>query len=264
MAEVSRAIKFLGTALPVAAGILGGVGFLSIRSFVNGIGLPEHVTLSVDEYLQYGGRVFFGLIFQLLPLAAVLAAVVILFDLAVKHAPFVSRITDHFFLPPALALALASVGIYYETDLLSGRPLFLPWSVRDALISRSLLHHFYFVEAACAVTGVWLFVGFASRWNNVAGSSSRKAFLSFTLLAISSEILLLCPCFGRIAMIPDNFIRVVLQRKEMKPVEGLLLFSDKDSYFLYTPDCMMVEVPHADARQLDYEAQQRPEDACKR
>lgn len=264
MPELSRAIKFLGGALPAATVMFGAVGFLSIRSFVNGIGLPEHASLSVDEYLQYGGRVFFSLIFQLLPLAALFAAILILFEHGKKRVSFFLKVSGHPYAPPLFMLALAGVALYYESDLLASRPLFLPWSVRDPHVSQTLKNHFYLAEAASVVSGFWLFASFGERWRSSALHLQRRAVLFLAGVAVSSEILLLCPCFGRIVMVPDSFQRTAVRRKDAQVLQGLLLFSDKDNYFLLTTDCMIVEVPHGEVKQIDYDVQQKAGDACKK
>jgi len=261
--EPSRVIKFLGTALPVVTVVFGAVGFLSIRSFINGLGLPEHTALSVDDYLQYGGRVFFALIFRLLPLCLLLAILAAAAGEWKNRAPGgLERAVQSLWVPLCI-LVLAGVALFYETEVLSSRALFLPWSVRNQESTLLLKRHFRLIEAVCTATGFWLFTGFPQGWRNSLRHPLRRALLFLSAFGVSAGILLLAPCFGQIVMVPDVFAVTTVLRKEPPPLKGMLLFSDKDNYFLYTADCMMVEVPHEEVKQVNYEAQQRPEDACK-
>jgi hypothetical protein len=264
MLETSRVLKFLGALFPVATVVFGAVGFLSIRSFINGVGLPEHTALSVDDYLQYGGRVFFGLIFQFLPLSVLLALLGAAMGEWKNRSPAASEWVVRSVWAVLGIVILAGVSIFYETELLSSRPLFLPWSVRSQESTLLLRRQFYLIEALSAATGFWLFAGFPQSWQDSARHPLRRALLFLGAFVVSAEILLLAPCFGRVVMVPNEFAVATVVRKERPPLKGMLLFSDKDNYFLYTPDCMMVEVPHEEVKQVNYEAQQRPEDACKK
>jgi hypothetical protein len=259
-----RIIKYLGALIPVATLVFGAVGFLSIRSFTNGLGLPEHTTLSVDDYLQYGGRVFFGMIFQLLPLSVLLALLGAAVGEWKIRFPDISERAARSLWPLLGIVVLAGIAIFFETELLSSRPLFLPWSVRSFESTLLLKRHFYLVETLAAVTGFWMFTAFLKSWHDSARHPVRRALLFLSAIMTSAGILLLVPCFGRIVMISDQFAVTTMVRKDSSSLKGMLLFSDKDNYFLYTPDCMMVEVPHEQVKQVNYEAQQKPEDACKK
>lgn len=263
-AESTGVIKFLGALFPVATVVLGAAGFLSIRSFINGVGLPEHTALSVDDYLQYGGRVFFGLIFQFLPLSLFLALLEMARVRWRNQYPAAAERASRSVWPLLCIMVLALVAIFFETELLSSRPLFLPWSVRSHESTMLLKKYFYLTEGLSALAGFWLFSGFPRNWQDSTRHDLRRPLLLLAAFVGSGAILLMVPCFGRIVMVPNEFSFVTVVRKDAPQLKGMLVFSDKDNYFLYTSDCMMVEVPHGQVRQVSYEAQQRPEDTCRK
>jgi hypothetical protein len=76
--------KFLtGTGVAAGATLFISTGFLAVRAYLNALGIPEHAGLSVNDYLQYGGRIVFVLALQLAP---IMALVLLAFDLPFRNA----------------------------------------------------------------------------------------------------------------------------------------------------------------------------------
>ena len=49
------------TTIALSTALFTAMGFLATRSYIGSLGLPDHVNIPVDGYLQHGGRFFFVL-----------------------------------------------------------------------------------------------------------------------------------------------------------------------------------------------------------
>jgi hypothetical protein len=108
-----------------------------------------------------------------------------------------------------------------------------------------------------AITVAWAVRQFTLLWRGYRNTLFQKTLLTIVLLSVLVEILLFPLCFGQIAMVPKSFDRVTL-RRENEPVnlKGILVFSDADSYFLFTDERKLVEVSHHTVKEVRYESRE--------
>jgi hypothetical protein len=133
--------------------------------------------------------------------------------------------------------------------------VFSPGSVRD--ISGELRLRLYLIEAGLLVTVVWFVRSCDYLWRTCRGTLFQQIFLAIAFLLVAVAVLLLPLCFGRIQMIPRNFDRVTLLRDKDQPaLTGILVFSDAESYFIFTAERKLTEVLHRTVREIQYESRE--------
>jgi len=255
--------RLVPTAVALATALFTVMGFLSTRSYLSGLGLPEHTNLPLDGYIQYGGRFFFVLAVHLLPVSV---SVGLLFLIGTTLATWLASLhklsqTGHFVCFVLVIVALATVLI--ELSALEPDPVFSPGRVRN--ISGDLRLRLFLTEIGAALTVAWLVRKFAGLWQGYRSTFLQRAILTISLLSVLVELLLLPLCFGRIAMVPKSFDRVTLRcESEQMNVGGILVFSDADSYFLFTVDRNLVEVSRHSVKEIKYESRELLENLAQR
>jgi hypothetical protein len=231
------------------------MGFLSTRSYLSGLGLPEHTNLPLDGYIQYGGRFFFVLAVHLLPVGVSVGLLFLIGTVVAGWFPWLHKLSQsgHFICLVLIVVALATV--LNELSSLEPDPVFSPGRVRN--ISGDLRLRLFLIEVGATLTAVWLVRKFASLRQTYLSTFRQRALLTISLLCVLVELLLLPLCFGRIAMVPKSFDRVTL-RRENEPMNlgGILVFSDADSHFLYTSDHNLVEVSRHSVKEIKYESRE--------
>lgn len=257
MAEESKAAELsiaqTGPVVALATALFGAMGFLATRSYLNGLGVPEHAAIALDEYAQQGGRFFFTLAAQLLPVSACTLIVLQVCRMLVRRSAWLRRVTasGHFSCLVLAAIALATVVI--ELTCLPPDPVFAPGRILD--VAGDLRSRLFLIDAGLVTT-----VALLSRWFDFLWLHYRdtffKQFLVLTiLLALLVEALLLPVCFGRTEIIPRSFARVSLLREKDQPtLSGILVFSGAESYFVFGDERKLTEVPHRTVREIRYES----------
>ncbi len=246
--------KFLtGTGAAAGATLLTTTGFLAVRSYLGALGIPEHTAISVNDYLQYGGRIVFVLALQIAPLMALLLLV------AVPVVRFIRWPADNARRGTGLCIAvviLAGVSTGVELHLLGGTaanpgPVFAAGRVRviPAVLKLQLLA----VEILTAAVLLAMFNWGSRLWREYKTTPARSALLLAAFLLTSTQTLLLPLCFGQIFMVPRFFDLVVLSReKDEPPLQGVLVFSDNVAHFVFTPEKNLVEVPRGSVKEIRY------------
>lgn len=245
--------RFLvGTGVAIASTLFLAAGFLATRAYLGALGVPEHVAIPIDGYIQYGARFFFVFIVQLFP-AIVCAAVLFLF--AALLTGRAKRLDEK--LQAGMSICVLVIGgtliaIFLELLSLTSDPVFSPGRVRN--VSHNLRLQLYGAEVAVVITTLVLAWTFPQLWRSLRNSVLQKCLLSAAVLLALTAILLLPLCFGQIAMIPQTFNQVTLVRdRSESSLSGILVFSDAANYFLFTNDRMMVEISHAAVKEIHYE-----------
>lgn len=242
------------TIVALATALFTVMGFLSTRSYLSGLGLPEHTNLPLDGYIQYGGRLFFVLAVYLLPVGV---SVGLLFLIGTALATWSASLrklsqSGHFICVMLILLTLATV--LTELSSLGQDPVFSPGRVRN--ISGDLHLRLFLIEVGATLAVAWLVGKFASLWHSYRNTLPQVALLTILLLSVLVELLLLPLCVGRIIMVPRSFDRVTLRRENEPNLGGILVFSDADSHFLYTPDHNLMEVPRHSVKEIKYESRE--------
>jgi len=119
-------LKTTAGLISVIAVVFGAVGFLSIRSYINRLGVPANAELSVDGYLQYGGRVFFTLCVHLVPVLLVIYLFRLLGAASAKKLRHIGAFFQKYWLQVALICLLAAATFLAELLLLNPKPIFSP------------------------------------------------------------------------------------------------------------------------------------------
>jgi hypothetical protein len=243
------------TTVALATALFTVMGFLSTRSYLSGLGLPEHTNLPLDGYIQYGGRFFFVLAVHLLPVGVSVGLFFLIGTSLASWSASLQKLsqTGHFFCLVLIIVGLAT--ILTELSSLEPDPIFFPGRVRN--ISGDLRLRLFLIEVGGTLSVAWLVRKFASLWQGYRNTFLQRALLTISPLFVLVELLLLPLCFGRIAMVPKSFDRVTFRREnEPTNLAGILVFSDADSYFLYTPDHILVEVSRHSVKEIKYEARE--------
>lgn len=252
---------WIPTTITLSTALFTAMGFLATRSYIGTLGLPDHVNLSVEGYLQHGARFFFVFAVHMLPMGfcagmLFLAAA----GLAKWWRPFGRLIESPAFICLILGgAALLTLGL--ELSLLDPDPVFAPDKVR--YISGAARIRLYLIEFGVAITLTWLAAQF-SRFRMARSTIALDVLRVLALLPVLVEILVLPLCFGRVAMMPDSFQRVSLRRdNEAANLEGILVYSDADDYYLYTDRRRLTQVPHRLVKEVQFGEPARLEDLAK-
>jgi hypothetical protein len=231
--------KQLASALSLLAATLTVAGFLAARSAINSLGLPAHAQISVDAYLQYGGRFVVGFTSHMLLIGLALYALVLLGRLArrlglgpVKPGP---RLL-------ALGIAVvAAVGLGLELLLV------------DTVASGSDgdLAMLMAIEALATLALLMLV-----RLSRVAGAPGSPAGvplpeLSLLWLMVGVQWMLLPMCFGRVSIAPREFPQVSLESTPGSVRTGQLVYRDDSDYYLRFSG-ELVQVARSSVQQVRY------------
>jgi len=250
-ASVSKAL--LGSGVALATALFVSMGFLSTRAYLSGLGVPDHAAISFDQYVQYGARFFYVLAFDLLPISVVVGVAFVISVTLVKGSTRFDRLSrSNVFL--SVLLGVVALGtVVLELRCLNPKPLFSPGQVNG--LSSHVRALLYIIETGCLVAVVCLSRWAKQLWQHLRGSLGAQTFLYAVLLLVVIELLLLPLCFGRIAMTPEEFPRVTVYRDKEQPVlTGILVFSDRESYFLFTNERKLVEVAHGSVKEIQYDS----------
>jgi hypothetical protein len=238
-----------GPAVALASALFGAMGFLATRSYLNALGIPVHTVIALDDYAQQGGRFFFQLAAQLLPVGICTALLFLFVAALVRRSARLRRWTES---GPFICLFLAAItilAIALELGCLSPETVFSPGRIRN--VSPELRVRLYLIEAAVVLTIGWL-----AQWFNALRRYSRdtlanRMLVPVLLLAVLVEFLLLPLCFSRIQMIPRSFERVTLVReKDQSDVKGILAFAGPESYLVFSESRILIEVEHRTVREI--------------
>jgi hypothetical protein len=265
MPEESKAgltLAQAGPAVAFASALFGAMGFLATRSYLTGLGLPEHTSIALDDYAQHGGRFFFALAAQFLPVSVCTALVILAFAAPLRRSARLRRWTEsgHFI---CLFLAAASCfTIAVELHCLPPEAVFSPGRIRN--VGPELRDSLFLIDAGVLVTVAWLARSFGELWRDYRDTLAKRLLVPILLLAVLVEVLLLPLCFGRIQMIPRSFDRVTLVRdKDQLDLKGMLAFAGPESYFIFNDDRMLVEVERRTVREIRYESSESLEHLAK-
>ena len=237
-----------GTGVAAGATLFTVTGFLATRAYLSALGIPEHAAISVNEYLQYGGRIIFVLAMQLAPLMAlVLLAASPVLGFASRLADLSRRLTW----ACLVFVMIAALSVYLEFSLLASGPVFSngrAHSPGDALRFQLLA-----AEIMTAVTFLAVMKWGAQLWSQTSAAHSQRALVLAVFLLAGTQVFLLPLCFGQVSMIPRSFDVVVLSRDKDQPaLQGALVFSDSSAHFVFTSDKNLVEVPRASIKEIRY------------
>lgn len=246
--------KFLaGTGLAAGVTLLTSTGFLAVRSYLGALGIPEHAAISVNDYLQYGGRIVFVLALQIAPLMALLllAALPVLCFLR-PESKNPQRGTGLCVAIVLLAGVSIGVELYLLGDSSSNQwPVFAAGRVR--LVPSTMKLQLLAVEVLTAAVLLALFYWGAGLWREYRSTPVRAALVLAAFLLASAQTLLLPLCFGQVFMIPKFYDLVVLSRGKDEPaLQGALVFSDNAAHFVFTPEKNLVEVPRGSVKEIRY------------
>lgn len=252
---------WIATTIALSTALFTAMGFLATRSYIDTLGLPNHVNIPVEGYLQHGARFFFVLGVHMLPMG-LCAGILFLAGagLAKWWKPFGRLVESPVFIYLMLGgTALLTLGL--ELSVLDPEPVFAPGKVRD--IAGEARTRLYLIEFGVAVTLTWL-AARVSRLRMARSTMVLDVLRALALLAVLVEILVLPLCFGHVAMMPDSFERVSLRRdNEPANLEGVLVYSDAEDYYLYTDRRRLTQIPHRLVKEVQFEETARLEDLAK-
>jgi hypothetical protein len=252
--EPPKPVKVLTGIASLLLVAFSATGFLSMRASLNALGVPTCAEPSVDEYVQNGGRMFFELAVQFVPISVVMCLAIIICNwvgskftiiaIPFRKAPF------QYFLVSILALWAFGMDTMLLTDtaapVFSKPPHSLPGNTSFAL---------WLTEAA-------MILMVAIMWRRLFSDRSdglikpRTKFLKGFAVLITSLILLLFPTvFGATAMISNDFDLVCVYAADptgLTPVEGILVFTDSESYYVWTASKVMIQIPKNNVRRIHH------------
>jgi hypothetical protein len=255
----------LSGAVALIATLFGVMGFLCTRAYVSGLGIPEHANISADNYVQYGGRLFFVLAVDLLPIGFCLLLLSTLSGAVLHRWDWLRRSWESGSLPLVALAVVAAVTIALELRSLGTEPVFSLGRLRHPEISQDLRSQLYAIELGAAVTLLLLAGKRRQLKRRFRNAVALGPLIAFALLLAAIVLLLFPLSFGRIAMTPREFSRVTLQReKDQVPLGGILVFSDAESYFVWNDQRKLVEAPHRTVKEIQYDSVQRLEDLANR
>ncbi len=237
----------------MATALFVSMGFLSTRAYLSGLGIPEHAAISFDQYVQYGARFFYVLVFDLLPISVVVGIAFAIGFSLLGHWTSFDRLSRSDVLL-CLVLGVVALGTtVLELRCLNQKPVFAPGQVNEfSSHVRALL---YVIETGCLVAVVCLSRRLPRLWRHFQGKAGAQALVYAVLLLVVIQMLLLPLCFGRIAMMPEEFYRVTVSCDKEQPVLiGILVFSDTENYFLYTDERKLVEIAHGTVKEIQYDS----------
>jgi len=218
--------------------VLASAGFVAVRAYLSGLGLPPLTQLSFDQYVQYGGRFLIALAVHAIPsclAVAVTASIVATVQRWLGRRQRASQPRSQLDVIGVLVAALAAAVI--ELWILQRRAVFVPGLEPLLGIPRLQMLILLIAEVLSlgSVFGLcWLASRRRLKWSHGNGVHVLP------LLAVSVvvvQFVLLPAAFSRIAMPPQSYDRVVMDcGKERKPVQGLLVFSDSEGYFIWLED----------------------------
>jgi hypothetical protein len=249
-----------GTGVAAGATLFTITGFLAARAYLVALGIPEHATLAVNEYLQYGGRIIFVLTLQLAPIMALL---LLLIAPILGYANKLAQGPRQRVLLYLAVIVVAAICIDLEFSLLAlSDPVFSTGRVHTPDGARRL--QLLAAEIMTALMVLALSKWGAQFWRETRTSPARKALILAMFLLTGTQLCMLPLCFGQVSMIPSAFDRVILLREKDQPsVQGALVFSDSSAHFVFTPDKNLVEVPRAAIREIHYVGRATLEDLAR-
>ena len=220
----------VGAIVSAITGLLAASGFLATRSYINTLGLPSHVSVSVEAYIQYGGRFIFTAIIHM----ALAGFFVYLVSLLIRKIPLSKKISSKSYLW-GIFLCTAMLTIGLELFIISGTASqFEPGSALK-LREISLMDISFLIFLELLVLAVILFS--VELWRNIYKSELNGIFirikqLCFTMMSLSS-VLLLPVVFAGIVMPADKYNHVEIMLDEQKPIKGTHIFTDANDYYIW-------------------------------
>lgn len=222
-------VKQFATVLSLATAGLSVTGFLAARSAVNSLGLPAHVEISLDAYLQYGGRFVFAFLAHLLLIGAALYVLILLGRYARRFVPLRGPG------PRTLAIGLAAVAltaISLELLLIDTPPSFGPRPPPAAAAGADRELALLLLIESLTVVAIAVLLRRPLRASNELALADRAGIVLLWLL-VGVQVMLIPICFGKVSIAPQTFPRVSLGMAGGTVEQGALVYRDDSDYYLW-------------------------------
>jgi hypothetical protein len=242
-------VKQLGTVLSLATAGLSVTGFLAARSAVNSLGLPAHVEIPLDAYLQYGGRFVFAFLAHLLLIAAGLYGLIVLVRFARRYVPIPAP-GPRIFAIGVVAAALAA--ILLELMLIDTPPSFGPRPPPAASAGEDREMALLLLIESLTVVAIALLLLRNRRASDAAAKADRAGSVLLWLL-VGVQVMLIPICFGKVSVAPQTFPRVSLYAAGGVVEEGALVYRDDSDFYLWASGGL-VQVARARVERVRYGA----------
>ncbi|MCP4717393.1 MAG: hypothetical protein GY868_19900 [Deltaproteobacteria bacterium] len=248
-------LKRTSAAFGLLSVVFSAAGFLAVRSSINGLGVPSQAALSLDEYLQFGGRFFFTVTVHMLPICAIVYLLYLL-GLGCSKLLKQKRSAAAGDLATSLVLAgFALVSIFFELILLGREPVFQPGSTYSMAAHNIDLLILLMLEAVAAGTLIWFCIAWHRFRQRLSRPGPARPLPVIAGVLIVIQLLLLPVCFGRVAMVPEQLPEVRLQVKgSARATPGILVFSDANHHYLWLEDNHhMIQINKKEVTEIRYE-----------
>ena len=234
-------------------------GLLAIRAYLSGLGVPPVADLSVDGYLQQGGRFFFTLAAHLLIVGPAMYIIYALLGCVVNLFSRPGREVRWAVWTIVGLLILSVMGIGLLLFLLGRNPIFIPGHSSGVSEQAGGLGFLLTAEAIVISSIVWLYSVWPKLRFALQGIWWAQPLSILIMVMVGAQAVLVPTAFGRIAMLPKTLPYVTISNnKGEEQAKGLLVFSDKDNHFVWNNTSnRYVQVAKNNEQIVTYSSQRR-------
>ncbi len=226
-------LKTFAGLLGLIAGLFSASGLLAVRAQLSGLGISSTAALSVDAYLQEGGRFIFSIVVHLIILTPPLYLLYVLFASVSLH---LSK-KDYNLNNPAWNLIsiiiVSMINVFFMNSLLSHGAAFVAGQTPN-IMGPEMILSLYGIELILLGNLIWFWM----IWPKLKALSPESIWFRplplFAGIILTAQLVLFPTVFGRVAMIPKSFDEVEISDiKNNRKISGLFIYSDQGQYFIW-------------------------------